>query len=162
MPRYAVPEPIIDDLTVAARDHVRGDVLHHQERPAQIDRHHLVPEIRVDLGAFRLLQGCKQRGVVHQHVDPAKALHGGCDQRLDRAFIADVGDGADHRIRPMLGGDFLRDLLAVGNIGDHDARAFGGERQRIVPADALRSAGDNGGTAGQSPHAATPSGRGGG
>ena len=152
----------IDDLAIAAGDHVRGDVLHHQERPAQIDRHHLVPEIGVDLCALGLLQGREQRGVVYQHVDPAEALHGGGDQGLDRAFVADVGDGADHRIRSVLGGDLLRYLLAVGDIGDHDARAFGGERQRIVPADALGSAGDNGGTAGQSPHAAITSGPGGG
>src|SRR6266446_6321573 len=91
----------IDDLAVALGDHVRGDVFDHQKRPAQIDRHHLVPQLGVDLGTLGFLQRREQRGVVHQHVDLAEALDGGCDQRPDRSFVADVGDGAGHRIGPV-------------------------------------------------------------
>src|SRR5262249_7865482 len=50
----------IDDLAVTLGDHVRSDVLDHQKRPAQIDRHHLVPQLGVDLGALRLLQRREQ------------------------------------------------------------------------------------------------------
>src|ERR1700733_14476676 len=38
---------------------------------------------------------------------------------------------------------FCRELPAVGNVGDHQARAFGGERARIVHADAFGASGQN-------------------
>src|SRR3954465_3075092 len=46
----------IDDLAVTLRLHVRGDVLHHKEWAAQIDCHHLIPELSINSGALRLLQ----------------------------------------------------------------------------------------------------------
>jgi hypothetical protein len=95
---------------------------------------------------------------LHQHVDLAEAVDGGGDQRLDRGFVADVGDGAGHRIRPVLGGDLLRQFLAVGDVGDHHACALGGERPRVMPADAFRPAGDDRRAARQSRHGLTPSG----
>ena len=42
----------------------------------------------------------------------------------------------------MFARDFFGQLLAVGDVGDHQARAFGGEPVRIVPADALGAAGE--------------------
>jgi hypothetical protein len=36
-------------------------------------------------------------------------------------------------------------LTRIQNVADHHLRALGGERIRIVPADAPRSAGDDGG-----------------
>ena len=55
----------------------------------------------------------------------------------------------------MLGGDLRGELLAVGDVGDHDAGALGGERLRVVPADALGAAGDDRGAAGESRHGLT-------
>ena len=154
-PRNAVKDAAgadVDDLAVALRRHLRGDVLHHQERPAQIDRHDAVPQCHVDLGTLGFLQRREQCGVVDQHVDLAKALHGLRDQRLDGAFVADVGDRARHRIGAVVAGDLVRHVLAVGEVGDHQPRALGGKRLRIVPADALGAAGDNGDAAIQSRH----------
>ena len=131
---------------------MRRDVLHHQERPAQIDRHDAVPQRRVDLGALGFLQRREQCGIVDEHVDLAEALHGLRDQRLDRTFVADVGDRTRHRIGAVVAGDLVRHVLAVGKIGDHQPRALGGKRLRIVPADALGAAGDNGDAAIQSRH----------
>ena len=52
----------------------------------------------------------------------------------------------------MAGGDFSCDLLAVGDVGDHHARAFRSQRLRIVPADALGAAGDDRGFSFKSCH----------
>ncbi len=56
----------------------------------------------------------------------------------------------------MAAGDFLGKSAAVGDIGDHHARAFGGERLRIVPADALGAASDDRGFSGKSSHTTSP------
>src|SRR5262249_49546773 len=95
-------------------------------------------------------------GIVDEHVDVAEALDRLRRQRLDRGFLADVGDHARHRIDAVPGRDLLRELAAVGDIGDHDARALGGEGERIVPADALGAAGHDRGAAGESGHEGYP------
>ena len=84
-----------------------------------------------------------ERRVVDQDVDPAEALDGLRNQVLDRLLVADVELDAGHAVRAVAAGDFRGELLAVGDVGDHDARAFGGERLRIVPADAPGAAGDD-------------------
>ena len=56
----------------------------------------------------------------------------------------------------MAAGDFRREILAVGDVGDHHARAFGGERLRIMPADALGAAGDDCGFSFQPRHSLLP------
>ena len=85
----------------------------------------------------------EQRGVVDQNVDLAEPLHRLGDQRLHRAFVADIGDAACHRIGAVRARQFRGELLAVGNVGDHQARALGGERARIVHADAFGAAGED-------------------
>ena len=45
----------------------------------------------------------------------------------------------------MAAGDFLGKRAAIGDVGNHHLGAFGGERLRIVPADALGAAGNDGG-----------------
>ena len=42
----------------------------------------------------------------------------------------------------MFSRDLFGKLLAVGDIGDHQARAFGGQPVRVMPADALGAAGE--------------------
>src|SRR4030095_8486015 len=44
---------------------------------------------------------------------------------------------ARHQVRAMPAGDLLGELAAVGNVGNHHARAFGGERLRIMPPNSL-------------------------
>ena len=56
----------------------------------------------------------------------------------------------------MTAGDFRSKILAVGNVGDHHTRAFGGERLRIMPADALGAAGDDRGFSFQPCHGRFP------
>ena len=48
--------------------------------------------------------------------------------------------------------DVIRYFRAIGDVGDHQSRALGGERMRIVLADALGPAGDDGDAAIQTPH----------
>ena len=43
----------------------------------------------------------------------------------------------------MRGGDIASNAFAVGDVGDHHPRPFRGQRQRIVPPDALGAAGDD-------------------
>ena len=120
---------------------MRRDVLGHQKYAADIDRHHAIPQRDIDLGDLLLLKRREQSGIVDQNVDLAEAVHGLGHQRLDRAFVADVGDGAFDRIGAVLARQLLGDRLAVGNIGDHQARALRGERPGIMAADALSAAG---------------------
>ena len=48
------------------------------------------------------------------------------DQRLDRGFVAYVGGHARDRIGAVGAGDGVGQLGAIGNVGDHQPRAFGG------------------------------------
>src|SRR5262249_28306761 len=52
----------------------------------------------------------------------------------------------------MLPGKRGRELGAVGNVGDHHPRAFGGERLNVMPPDAPGAAGDDGDASVQSCH----------
>jgi hypothetical protein len=40
--------------------------------------------------------------------------------------------------------DFAGYLIAIGDVSDHHARALSGQRLRIMPPDALGTAGDDG------------------
>ena len=99
--------------------------------------------VDVDLGAFGFLERREQCGIVDENVDLAETLHGFGDQRLHRAFIADIGDRALDGIGAMLAGERRGDLAAIGNIGNHQARALGGERACIVTADSFGAAGQD-------------------
>ena len=68
--------PDVDDLAIALRDHMRADMLHHEERAAQIDGHDVIPRRRLDLGALLVVQRGEDRGVVDQNIDLAEAVHG--------------------------------------------------------------------------------------
>ena len=127
----------------------------HQIRPAHIHRHDAVPGVGVPLVEIARLERRIERGIVDQDVDLAEALDGLRHQVLDRLFVADVELDAGHRIGAMAAGDFLGQLLAVGDVGDHHARAFGGERLRIMPADALGAAGDDRGFSRKPGHASS-------
>jgi hypothetical protein len=126
------------------------DVLGHQEQAAHIDRHHPVPQRNVDVGEWLLLQGCEQRRIVDQDVDPAEPFHGGGDQPFDLRLVAHVDGLAEHRIGAVSFCDFGRQLVAIGDVGDHHPGAFRRQRQRIMPADALGPAGHDGHAALQS------------
>ena len=110
----------------------------------------------VPLVEISRLQRRIERGVVHQHVDLAEALDGLRHQALHRFLVADVEFHARDGIRAVAAGDFLGELAAVGDVGDHHARAFGGERLRIMPADALGAAGDDRGFSGKPRHDYSP------
>ena len=127
-----------------------------KKRPAQIDRHDAVPHRRIDFGALGFAQRREQRGIVHEDVDLAKARHCLRHQRLYRCLVADVGDRARNRIGAVLARERLGDLLAVGNVGDHEPRALGGERSRVMHTDALGAAGDDGDAPVQSAHCFPP------
>jgi len=120
---------------------MRHDVLHQQKRPAQIDRHHAVPQANIDFGALGFLKRRKQSRVVDDDIDLAEPLHGFGDQSLDRGLVADVGNGAFDRIGAVLARKRCSDVLAVGDIGDHQASAFGNKGARIVLAYSFGAAG---------------------
>jgi hypothetical protein len=146
----------VDDLAGLARDHVRRDVLDHQERPAGIDCHHAIPRFGVPFVEIARMQRRIKRGVVDQDVDLAEAFDGLRDQILDRRLVADVEGDAGDVSGAVLFGDLGRDVLAVGDVGDHDAGAFRGERLRIVRADTLGAAGDDGDFACKPCHGRSP------
>src|SRR5664280_523343 len=146
----------VDDLAAAALDHVRYDVADHQIRASHVDRHHAIPQLRVPLVEVSGLERGVERRVVHQDVYLTEAFDGLSDQALDRLLVADVELDAGHAICAMAAGDFRGKVLAVGDVGDHHARAFGGERLRIMPADALGAAGDDRGFSFQSCHTLLP------
>lgn len=78
-------------------------------------------------------------GGVDRGVDPAEALAGESEQRLDLVLAADVSVER-HDIGPELGGDTL--LLAAEVDRDHP-RAFAQEHVDTGAADALAGAGDH-------------------
>src|SRR6202043_830824 len=59
---------------------------------------------------------------------------------------------ACHRIGAVLARNLFGKLLAVGDVGDHQARAFGGQPVRIMPADPLGAAGEERDAAGEARH----------
>jgi hypothetical protein len=123
--------------------------------PAQIDRHHPIPKCHVDIRAVGFLKRREQSGVVDQDIDLAETLHGLGDQRLDGSLVADVENFARHRIRAVGTRDLVGRLLAIDDVGDHDATAFGGERARIMPANPLGAACNNRNAAVHPSHNAT-------
>ena len=86
-------------------------------------------------------------GVVHQHVDRAAFA---CDARRHIADLRAGGDVSADRDRLSAGGANLRDdrlsILGARLEIDRNRGALLGERQRDRPADATRSAGDQGDT----------------
>ena len=117
---------------------------HHEIRAAHVDGHHLVPKIRVPLQEAARRQRRIDRGVIDQDIDLPEALDGLRHQVLDRLLVADVAFHARHAVGAMTAGDFGHQILAVGDIGYHHAGAFGGQRLRVMPADTLGPAGDDG------------------
>jgi len=82
-------------------------------------------------------------GIVHQHVDRAKAIRDPARDFRHLRLISDVG--ADGHPASSASGDFRFDLsrLVVAEVGDHYRSAFTREAQRILPPDTLSAAGDN-------------------
>src|SRR6516225_9951035 len=120
---------------------MRRHMLHQEKRPAQIDCHDAVPGIDIDFGALCFLQRREQRRVVDQNVDLAEALYGSGDQCRHRAFVADIGHRAFHRIGSVVAGERRGDFAPVGDVGDHQARTLRRKRARIVLADAFGATG---------------------
>ena len=143
-------------LPRAARDHVRRDVAHHQPGPAHVDRHHPIPQVRIPFVEVSGMELGIKRRVVDQDVDLAEAVDGLRHQGLDRRLVADVERAAGHGVGAMPARNLRGERRAVLDIGDHHARAFGGERQRIMPADALGAAGDDRGLSFKPCHGRSP------
>ena len=106
----------------------------------------------VDVGELGLLELRVERGVVDQDVDLAEALDGLGDQRLDLRLVADVADHAGGGVAAVLAGKLLRQIAAVGDVGDHHRGALGRERRRIVAPDAAGATGDDGAASVEPPH----------
>ena len=87
-------------------------------------------------------------GVVEQDVEPAEALDGGADQRLDVVLLGDVGAQEQQPVRV---GDLVDEALAVVGVevADDDAGALGEEAQHRRPADAAGTTGDDGDPVGE-------------
>jgi len=69
------------------------------------------------------------------------------------AATAHIGDRAFHRIGSVVARERCRDFAAIGDVGDHQARTFGGERAGIVFADAFGAAGKDRDAAVEARHA---------
>src|SRR5262249_59243176 len=146
----------VDDLAGLLADHVRRDVLDHEEYAADIDRHHLVPQRHIDVLHLQRGQRRVEGGVVDQDVDPAEPLHGPGHQFLHLRLLAHVEHHAGHRVGAVPGGQLGRELAAVGDVGDYDAGAFRRYRLRVVASDPARPAGDYGDASIQSGHGVLP------
>ena len=98
-------------------------------------------QVPVLLGGLEQRLRQRQPGVVDDEVDAAEREHGRVDRGLHAVGVGDVRGDADRDIRAaQLGRGGLR-LLEV-EVGDDDARAFGGEAGRDGLADAGCRAGD--------------------
>ena len=66
--------------------------------------------------------------------------------------LADVAGHACGRVAAVLRRDLGGERGAIGDVRDHDLGALGGERLRVVAADALGAAGDDRGAASEPRH----------
>ncbi len=104
-------------------------------------------------------------GVVHEDVEIAERLDGRIDQPLTALPIGDavaVGDGFPAHRLDLLGHRFGGRLVVATAVGGtpevvHDhLRAFSGEQQRMLAANATSRAGDDGDPAFERSHAVLP------
>src|SRR5690606_14501063 len=127
---------------------VAGSGTRHQERTAQIDAHDDVPVLVLDVDQYAVAQDAC---VVDHRIEPSEGLERRVDHRGGAGGIRDVvsvGHGlaarrfdlVDHLLRrpDLAAGAVLRTAQVV----DHDLRAFGGEQQCVLPADAPARARD--------------------
>jgi hypothetical protein len=98
----------VDDPSRALRAEVRHAGAGEAKRPAEADVHDQVPVGVLDLPHDAVAQ---HPGVVDQHVDPARPLHGRRDDAVDVGAAGHVGNQR-HAAR-LLGGRRERRLVAV-------------------------------------------------
>ena len=146
----------VDDLAVAGADHVRRDMLHHEKRAAPVDRHHAVPQLDIYLPGLGGLEGREQRGVVHQHVDPAAASDHLLHEARHLCLVAHVEGRGKGAAGAALAVDRFGQRRSVDDVGDRNRRALGRERLRTDPACPPGAAGDGHHPAGQPSHASPP------
>ena len=124
--------------------------------PRRLNRHDPIPECRIDFGALRLMEDGEQSRIIDKDVDLTETLDGSSDQRRHRGFITDIGHCARRRIGAVIARDLIHHLVPVDHVGNHQPRAFGSQRSRIVPADTFGPAGDNGDPTVQTSHNCFP------
>ena len=126
-------------LVADPREHPRHEGVDRVHEAEDVDVEHPAPVVEA-LRSDR--RRADHAGVVAEHVDAAIALVATLGQRLDGCHVAHV-DGLGARLGAR-GGEFRRHRLGGAglDIGDHDAHALAGQRERDRAADTAASAGD--------------------
>ncbi len=133
---------------------MRRRVLERQEVPLEVDAHHRVPVVLVQVDQHPVTE---ESGVVDERVEPAEGVERGGDEggrALGGGDVAVVGD----RLTPGRA-DLLHDLLGgagarPGAVEPHsqvvhdDFRTLGGEGQGMGTAESTAGAGDDGDASG--------------
>src|SRR2546421_571554 len=158
----ALGRRVVDVVRDALEERGRGDVdgralalgLHGgehraraQEEPAEVHGHHLVPLLDGDLHERAAFEVAVERRVVHEGVDAPEAREGLGGQPLRVGLARDIA-GHGERL-PAARLDLRAHGLAVEDVGGDDARARGGEAQRVGAADAAAGARDDDDAIGQ-------------
>jgi hypothetical protein len=131
----------IDDLAIALAAHDRQHRLDALERSARIDRHHLVPFLRGDLGEWLQRDLAEQGGIVNQHLNAAKCSLGCLYQRRYRLRVPDIA-GPANRLAASVA-DCLHYCVGWIEVAYADPCALSGQCLGIRGADALRRTGND-------------------
>src|SRR5262249_2391000 len=132
----------VDDGAALLLPHDRNDMLGGEDAALQVDRDAAVEGFFGDGEQLGVAAGQADADIVVQHVDPAPALHGVVDHRLDLGIFGDVGlaGGGD----ALFLGDQVDRLLRGGEvvIDTQHLCAFAreGERGGAAVADAFARA----------------------
>src|SRR6266516_1266863 len=135
----------VDDLPVAALAHMRDHGARSEPGAAQVDRHHAVPFLDLDLveGRPRHRHGGEDRCVVHEDIDLPEGLDRGLRHRFHARPVGDVGARRDplETLTPQVyGGGFSGDCV---DLCDDDLRAFSRQSERVGLAEAVPAARDD-------------------
>src|SRR5207247_10083941 len=116
-------------------EHQVGDaVLHHEERPLQVDRLHAVPVGLLGVEDRLVLVLPEDAGVVVEDVEPAEALHAGGDHALHVGLLRDVAHHPERLPAPALDHrDRLLGRLGVDVGDDHRCALLREEQRPLAP-----------------------------
>ena len=133
----------VDDLAVAALDHVRGDRLAEEEGALDVYVVVAVPLLAGEVGERSADDGAEVAGVVDEDVDGTEALDRLRDEVLTGGFIRYVRGDGDRS------GPFAFELVGGGlrpvavDVGRHDGRPFARQAFRYAEAHAAPGSGDD-------------------
>ena len=97
-------------------------MLRRQEAAADVDGHHTVPKVRVNVEAADRFQRRVKGGIVDKDVKPAQIRFHHLSEVPDRALVAYVG--GDLRSLPSGGPDLRDHRLGAGDVGDQTVGSF--------------------------------------